>query len=207
MSEAPKEEAPKKKGGKLPIIIALVLMLGGGGFFMTKKKDKPKEPEIKLGKEEILLEDEFIVNMADGQTYVRAKIGLRAKEGFKADSVKAHDAEVSDAIVSILKTSKPADTLSAKGVKGLKLKIAAALNKIFLEDEKAAHGDEESDKDTKKKKKKKKKSDEHADEHASSSSHDEESSDEEEEEPEIPDGWDSAEGPILKVFFKALATQ
>jgi hypothetical protein len=26
-------------------------------------------------------------------------------------------------------------------------------------------------------------------------------------EEEIPEGWDSAEGPILKVFFKTLATQ
>ena len=39
------DDAPKKKGGKLPIIIALVAVLGGGGFFMTKgKKDAKKEP-------------------------------------------------------------------------------------------------------------------------------------------------------------------
>ncbi|HLO99924.1 MAG TPA: flagellar basal body-associated FliL family protein [Fimbriimonas sp.] len=211
MSEAPKEEGtPKKKGGKLPIIIAVVLMLGGGGFFMTKKKGgKVEKPAVKLAKEEIVLPDEFIVNMSDGQTYVRAKIGLRGKDGFKAESVTAHDSEVSDAIITILKSAKPQETATPKGVKGLKLKIAAALNKIFIEEEKAAHPDEghDDEKDKKKKKKKKKKSDEESDEHGSSG-HDEESDEEEEEEElEIPDGWDSAEGPILKVFFKSLATQ
>lgn len=215
MSEAPKEEGtPKKKGGKLPIIIAVVLMLGGGGFFMTKKKGgKPVKPEIKLGKEEIVLPDEFIVNMSDGQTYVRAKIGLRGKEGFKAESVTAHDSEVSDAIITILKSAKPSETATAKGVKGLKARIAAALNKIFIAEELAAHPKEEHDEDDKDKKsdkkKKKKKSDEHSDEEEADS-HDKHSKNDEEEEeeaPEIPEGWDSAEGPILKVFFKSLATQ
>jgi flagellar basal body-associated protein FliL len=199
MSEAAKEDAPKKKGGKLPIILALVLMLGGGGFFMMKKGGGKKEkPAVKLAKEEILLPDEFIVNMVDGRTYVRAKIGLRAKEGFKAEEVTGHDSEISDAIISILKTTRPDDTVTEPQVKKLKMRIAAALNKIFAEPE---EHEEESDS----KKKKKKKSSDHDED---DSSHKAKSKDSEEEDPpEIPEGWDSAEGPILKVFFKALATQ
>lgn len=189
------EAAPKKKGGKLPIIIALVALLGGGGFFMMKgKKEDKKEPEIALGAEEVLLPDEFIVNMADGQTYIRARIGLRPKKDFKAETITKHDAEVSDAIVRILKTTKPEQTVAEKDIKKLKMRIAASLNKIFAAEEEAAHGSEK-----KKKKKKKKTTDEH-----DSHSAEEESTDPE----ELPEeDWDSAEGPILKVFFKTLATQ
>lgn len=202
MSEAAKEDAPKKKGGKLPIILALVLMLGGGGFFMMKKGGGKKEkPAVKLAKEEILLPDEFIVNMVDGRTYVRAKIGLRAKEGFKAEEVTGHDSEISDAIISILKTTRPDDTVTEPQVKKLKMRIAAALNKIFAE---ADEHEEESDS---KKKKKKKKTSDHGEEDSGHDAKSKSSEEDEEEPPEIPEGWDSAEGPILKVFFKALATQ
>lgn len=187
------EAAPKKKGGKLPIIIALVAVLGGGGFFMMKgKKEDKKEPEIALGAEEVLMPDEYIVNMADGQTYIRAKIGLRPKKDFKAEMITKHDAEISDVIVRVLKTTTPEQTVSEKDIKKLKMRIAAGINKILAAEEEAAHGGAE-----KKKKKKKKKT-------TSDESHEEESTDTE----ELPEeDWDSAEGPILKVFFKTLATQ
>ncbi len=203
MSEEVKEEGAKKKGGKMPIIIALVLMLAGGGFFMSKKGGKPAKPEIKLGKEEILLPDEFIVNMFDGQSYVRAKIGFRAKEGFKAEEVTGHNAEISDVILSILKTTRSDEVITEVQVKKLKIRIATALNKIFEEAEPKKDGakKDEAAKDSKS---------------ADESSNKDESSNEDpksdkkkakESDKKIPEGWDSADGPILKVFFKALATQ
>ena len=203
MSEEVKDEAPKKKGGKLPIIIALVLMLAGGGFFMKKKGAKPVKPEIKLGKEEILLPDEFIVNMFDGQTYVRAKIGLRAKEGFKAEEVTSHNAEISDVILTILKTTNSDEIKTEVQTKKLKIRIAAALNKIFEEAEPKKDGakKDEAAKDGKPADESTKKDE---------ASNDEPNSDKKkakEPEKKIPEGWDSADGPILKVFFKALATQ
>ena len=133
--EVVEEAAPKKKGSKLPIILAVVLMLGGGGFFMSKKGGKPAKVEIKLGKEEILLPDEFIVNMLDGHTYVRAKIGLKGTDKLKGEEVIAHNAEISDVINSILKTTSPDELVTEVQVKKLKIRIAAALNKIFKEDE------------------------------------------------------------------------
>jgi flagellar basal body-associated protein FliL len=188
------EAAPKKKGGKLPIIIALVAVLGGGGFFMMKgKKDDKKEPEIALGAEEVLLPDEYIVNMADGQTYIRARIGLRPKKEFKAEMITKHDAEISDVIVRVLKTTKPEQTVSEKDIKQLKMRIATGINKILAAEEEAAHGTEK-----KKKKKKKKTTKDEESEHSEESTETEELPDED---------WDSAEGPILKVFFKTLATQ
>jgi flagellar basal body-associated protein FliL len=124
------DDAPKKKGGKLPIIIALVAVLGGGGFFMTKgKKDAKKEPEIALGKVEVLLPDEFIVNMADGQTYIRAKVALLPKEGFVAEDLKAHDAQLSDIIIRILKSTSPRDVVTDLQITKLKRRIASEINK------------------------------------------------------------------------------
>jgi flagellar basal body-associated protein FliL len=195
-------EGGKKKGGKLPIILALVLVLGGGGFFMMKGKGKvkKKEPEIKLAKAEIEMKDEFTVNLADGLTYARFKVGFLPKEGFAAASFDAHAAEVADAVISVIKTTKKDDTLTEAHLKVIKKRIAAKLNKIFADTE---HKEEEEEPDEKDKKKKKK-SDEEEDTHSKKKkSLDEEPAEEE----EIPEGWDSAKGPILKVFFKAFATQ
>ena len=213
MSDAPKEDAApeKKKGGKLPIIMALVLMLGGGGFFMMKKGGHKEKPKIKLAKEESLLPDEFIVNMADGHTYVRAKIGIKTMDGFKAEEVASHESEVCDAINSILKTTSPADIVSEEQVHTLKIRIAKSLNKIFKEAE-PKEDEEDSKKDKKKKdeesdsdsKKSKSKSDESSDD---TSDKKKDSESDKTDEPEIPEGWDSAKGPVLKVFFKSLATQ
>jgi flagellar basal body-associated protein FliL len=196
-------EGGKKKGGKLPIILALVLVLGGGGFFMMKGKgkDKKKEPEIKLAKVEIELKDEFTINLADGLTYARFKVAFLPKEGFQAATFDAHAGEVADAVLTVIKSTKKEETLTETHLNAIKVKIAAKLNKIFKE-EKHEEEEEESDKD----KKKKKKSDEdEEDSHGKKkkSSHDEEPAEEE----DIPEGWHSAKGPILKVFFKSFATQ
>lgn len=197
MSEEVKEGAAKKKGGKMPIIIALVLMVGGGGFFMMKKGGKPVKTEVKLGKEEILIPDEFIVNMLDGRTYVRAKIALKGGEKFKAEEAEHHNAEICDAINSILKTTSPDDVVTAPQVKKLKIRIAAALNKIFKANEE--HKEEEK----KDEKKEEKSSDEHGDKESEKDSE----KDHKKKDEKIPNDWDSAEGPIYQVFFKTLATQ
>ena len=199
MSEEVKDDAPKKKGGKLPIILALVVFVGGGGFFMMKKGKGPEKTEVKLGKEEILLPDEFIVNMLDGRTYVRAKIALKGGEKFKAEEVEHHNAEICDAINSILKNTKPEDVVTEPQVKKLKIRVAAALNKIF-------HANEEHKKEDGKDGEKKK--DEKSDHETSADETEKDAEHGKTKKPEkIPNDWDSAEGPIYKVFFKALATQ
>ncbi|MEI7577018.1 MAG: flagellar basal body-associated FliL family protein [Armatimonadota bacterium] len=195
-------EGGKKKGGKLPIILALVLVLGGGGFFMMKGKgkEKKKEPEIKLAHAELEMKDEFTINLADGMTYARCKVAFLPKEGFQAATFDAHAGEVADAVITVIKSTKKEETLTEAHLTAMKMKIAAKLNKIFHEEK--PEEEEESDKDTKKKKKK-------SDEDAGASHGKKKSSHDEEpvEEEEIPEGWHSAKGPILKVFFKAFATQ
>ncbi len=198
-------EGGKKKGGKLPIILALVLVLGGGGFFMMKGKgkEKKKEPEIKLAKAELEMKDEFTINLADGMTYARFKVAFLPKEGFQAATFDAHAGEVADAVLTVIKSTEKDKTLTEAHLTAIKLKIAAKLNKIFKEEK----HDEEEEEDSDKKKKKKKGDDEEEDSHGKKkkSSHDEEPDEEDEE--EIPEGWHSAKGPILKVFFKSFATQ
>ena len=193
-------EGGKKKGGKLPIILALVLVLGGGGFFMMKGKGKEKkEPEIKLGKEELEIKDEFTVNLSDGLTYARFKVGFAVKEGFTAEEFDHHAGEVADAVISVIKSTKKEETLTEAHLKAIKKKIATKLNKMFAETEHKEQEEPDKKEDKKEDKKKKIQGEEertkNSDAEAPAEGH------------EIPEGWDSAKGPILKVFFKAFATQ
>ena len=81
-TESP-EQPVKKKGGKLPIIIALVLVLAGGGFFVMKGKGSKEPPPVKLGAVEPLAE--FLVNLRESNSYLRAEIALHLKEGYEKE--------------------------------------------------------------------------------------------------------------------------
>ena len=199
MSDAPDAAPKKKKGGKMPVIIALVAVLAGGGFFMMKSKggkEEKKESEIKMAKAEVLLPEEYLVNMADGRTYVRCKIALKVKEGFDPHDVEAHTGEVSDAINMTLKGTDPAECEKPEGMKKLKRRMAAAINAILPAHGEEGGGDSHDEKKsgptTSVKLKDKKKKDDHGD-HG--------------DEEEMPPDWDSLHGPVLKVLFVAFATQ
>lgn len=169
---------------------------------MMKKGKKPEKTEVKLGKEEIPIPDEFIVNMLDGRTYVRAKIAIKGGEKFKAEAVEHHNAEICDAINSILKNTRPEEVVTEAQVKKLKIRVAAALNKIFKENE------EKKDEKHEEVKKEGDKKDEKSDKEHSKDESEKDGEHAAPKKPEkIPNDWDSAEGPIYKVFFKSLATQ
>lgn len=184
-------EAPKKKG-KLPIILILAVVLGGGGFFGMKMRgggEKKKEPAVKLGAI-VEIKEEFLCNMAERASYVRAKISLQlVKEGFEAKKIEEDMAAIQDTINMKLQSTSVKEVATLAGMRKLKQELAADINKVLSEhkeEEKHEEADEKDDKDKKKKKKKH----------------------EEEEEPEeIPEGWDSAKGPVLKVLFVSFATQ
>lgn len=182
------DEKPKKKGGKLPIILALLLVLGGGGFFVMKGKGKPKPATtIAISDEEVELESEFLVNMADGRTYLRAKIAFKLRKDFKKEEFEKAKGEVADAVNIALKTTDPQETRTEADMRRLKRKIAAAVNRSLgsakpEEPEKPAEGG------TKEVNLAEKKPPEGAKE-------------------EIPEDWDSLKGPVLKVLFVAFATQ
>ena len=73
----------------------------------------------------------------------------------------------------------------------LKRELAEEINKLLAEhEEKKEKDDKEEDSEDKEEKKDKKDKKEHK-----------------EEKVEIPEGWDSAKGPVLKVLFVSWATQ
>ena len=190
MSDTPAEAPAKKKKGKLPVIIALVAILGGGGFFMTKKKGPDKAAHtVEIAAEEVPLEEEFLVNMSDGRTYLRTKIAVKLRKDYKPDEWAKHALEVADAVNMALKTTDPKDTNTEPQMKALKRKIAASINKALGPVKK--EGAEESHGKTTVVDLDKKKSDK---EHGNS-------------ETDIPEDWDSLEGPVLKVLFASFATQ
>lgn len=190
MSEAPKaaeEEGGggKKKKGKLPIIIALALVLAGGGFFMMKGKggEKKVEPTIKLAEKEVEME-EFLTNMSDGTTYLRAKISVKLNAKFEETKFTANIGAVRDAVNTVLRTRSPQEIRTAAGLKKLKVDLATAMNAVLP-------AEEEKDKPEKTEKGPTK----------------ELKVPTEKEKVERPPDWDSTTGPVLQVFLSSFATQ
>ena len=173
-------EPAKKKKSPLPVVVAVVLVLAGGGFFMTKGKGDKKEDKsvIKLGKEETELE-EFLVNMADRNTYLRTKLAIRCAEGFEAVTLEANKSAVEDAVIRVLRETTADGIKSDADMVKLKRKLAAAMNRVLAG---AGHEEEHSSGKVTEIRKKV-------------------------EEQELPPDWDSTEGPVLQVFFKSFATQ
>lgn len=190
MSEQPKTEeaAPKKKGGKMIIIVVLVLLLGGGGFFMMKRGGggPPKPPEAELGTIEPVAE--FLVNLADGRTYLKAEIAVHLDKNFKKEELAGNMPAVKDAIVARLRSLTPDKLRSESGMRLVRRGLAADLNKVLQslhKDEKAAPKAKEPGEKAGKGK---------------------EAKPDPKAKPKHPD-WDSQEGPVLKVYFPSFATQ
>ncbi len=183
-------DTEKKKGGKLPIIAALVLVLGAGGYFGMKggggSAAAEEEPEIKLGESAPI--GEFLVNLSDGRSYLRAAVALQFDD--QTDTHKLdHDMPViQDAILMVLSSKSLEEVRTLDGKKKLKWEIASRVNHS-LHAAHAAH-------DGKKKKKKK-------DEDAETAGHGEQKI----VAPENEEGWDADEGPVLKVYFTSFVTQ
>lgn len=201
MSDEPKEateEVKKKKGGKLPIVIALVAVLAGGGFFMMKAKGGAHEPPpLKLGAIEPL--KEFLVNLKEGNVYLRTEIALHLKDGFKKEDLDKSLPAIEDAVVTLLGARGSAEIRTLDGKAKLKQDLAAAINKVLEAAEKAAHPEEEAHDASAEEKGQDKAAQDKKD--AKDAKKDAEPS-----EPQHPD-WDSQTGPVLKVYFTSFATQ
>lgn len=197
-------EKAKKKGGKLPIILVAVLVVAGGGFFAMGKKapEKKEEPKPELGAVQSL-GDQFLINLADGRTFLVCDISVQV------DKHNAHIADPAaggggdhgegggestfaiarDAVNTVLTGKQLSDITRKDGLKFLKREIAAAINHALH----AAHPAEEKKVDPKEEFKK--------------SKGESEAPAEDSHPPEIDNEWldhigmDSEEGPVLKVFF------
>lgn len=176
-------EPKKKKKGKLPVLLALVAVLGGGGFFAMKMKGGAAKEKVALG-EIVPLEQEFLSNLKDKDTYVRAKIALHLQKDFEKTHLAEKMPALEDAIYMILSDKSLNEVRSVEGKNTLKREIAAAINQILESHEPK---DESKSKEPRE-------------------------GDEKSEEPEKPTtlkhpDWDSESGPVLKVYFQSFATQ
>ncbi|MCO5297974.1 MAG: flagellar basal body-associated FliL family protein [Fimbriimonadaceae bacterium] len=203
MSDEPKEateEVKKKKGGKLPIVIALVAVLAGGGFFMMKAKGgKHEPPPLKLGAIEPL--KEFLVNLKEGNVYLRTEIALHFKEGFKKEELDKSLPAVEDAIVTLLGARSSTEIRTLDGKAKLKRDLAEAINKVLEAAEKAAHPEEAAEEEPAAKDGEKQTSDKKDPKAGKEAKHDEEPP------KDLHPDWDSQTGPVLKLYFTSFATQ
>lgn len=134
------EHAPggTKKPSKLLVIILLAVVLGGGGFFgfkiVSARGAVFKAP--KVGSTVQL--EEFLVNLADGKTFLKAGIALGIAEGMALGhggggqgKKEGEPPEVRDAIIMILTSKQPADLATTEGKEQLKHEIIKRLNEMF----------------------------------------------------------------------------
>lgn len=208
-----------KKKGKLPLILVVVLVVAGGGFFATSKgkaKEEPKKPAIELGAVESLGE-EFLLNLGnDGRTFLTCSISVQLRKPDKdnkddhvsaADpagddgSHAAGDASYSvarDAVISVLSSKKVEDFNDPNAMKMLKREIAAALNHVLH------HEDPKEEEDPKEKRKKEREAEKNGG-HGDAGHGGGHAEIDHEWLDEI--GWDSEDGPVLKVLFNDFAYQ
>lgn len=198
MSEAPAaaEAEPKKKKGKLPVIIALVALLGGGGFFVMKSKGAKKgKPPVKLGPISDI-KDEFLVNLRDSSgNYLRVAVSLQFADGTKAEEVEKSMPAIQDAINMRLRAKSLSDVRTLDGTRELKREIAADINAVLDDGTKKDDAAKTPDKPEEGKTEGDKKDDGKKDDAPKDSGD------------PIPEGWDSAKGPVLKVLFRSFAWQ
>lgn len=200
MSETPAVEAtepngPKKKG-KLPVIIAIVVILFGGGFFGMKMKGGGKKikPEIKLaGGEKAVVEiEEKLYNLADRETFLRVTMALHPKDGYVVTKIAEQLPAIEDTILRVVSDKMPDDVVGSQNLKTLKVEIVEAVNKLLQA------ADAEHEKEPAK---------DHKAEDPEKDAHPKEPvKPAKPEKPKHPD-WDSQDGPILKLYFRAFAIQ
>ncbi len=197
--EAP-EEGKKKKKGKLPMIIILAVLLGGGGFFGMKMKGGGKKvvPPIKLGAM-VEIKDEFLTNMAERNSYVRTKISLQFKKDYKVEAVEHEMAAIQDIINMKLQSTSVRSVATLDGMRALKRQIAEEVNKLLEELEPKEEAPEVKA-PAKGAKTPGKPGQEGQEVKGSKEGKDA-------AKPTIPEGWDSAKGPVLKILFVSWATQ
>jgi flagellar basal body-associated protein FliL len=199
--DAEEQEPKKKKKGKLPVILVLALLLGAGGFFGMKMRGgeaKDVERVVELGEIEQL--DEFLVNLSDPNVYVRTDIALHFAKDFDRTQLPPLMPPIRDAINLKLKSTSLAQVSKAEGMLRLKAEIAGVINVVLLEAAEAG--------------KKTKKEEPAAASEGKLTPDPRDAKDPKEPAPppepeadKIPDGWDSAKGPVLKVYFVNFATQ
>ena len=138
----------RSKGGKgmlLIAIIAIVVLAGVGGVGLVvgrvmasgggdkKKSEAHKEKTVEIGAKVAL--EEFLVNLADNDHYLRTTIALGLAKDVTEKDIEEENAPIRDAIVSVLSSKKLAELRTQEGRDALKAEILERVNEA-LEGEK-----------------------------------------------------------------------
>lgn len=198
----------------MPIMIAVVAVLAGGGYFMFGRS-APKEvkvPEPELGSVMPLGEKEMIVNLTEREYFLRANIAVQLDKnahigggGGDGHGGKAKGPSAEELLLRQVAMERLA-TVSVRDINtpGFGPKLRQLLASDFNHALHAMHVEEEpEDKSKKKKKKDEEELDEHA--HAAPLPRPGDIAKVDLTAVETP-GWDSDEGPVLKVYFVEFAT-
>lgn len=199
-------QAKSKKKGKLPILIALVLVLGAGGYFGFKMRSGTAKvaPKVALG--EIVPLTEFLVNLQDGDVYLRTEIALHLRTGFAKEGLDKNLPAVRDAILLLLSSRSLNQIGTTQGKEQLKKDIAAAVNKLLepreaLTKENGESGQRSAPDETQTGPDKRPTSGPTKSTETKAASGSSTTA-----VPEHPE-WQSQTGPVLKVYFTSFATQ
>ncbi|HZP80634.1 MAG TPA: flagellar basal body-associated FliL family protein [Chthonomonadaceae bacterium] len=125
-------EGETKKKKPLPLIIGVVvlvvaLVVGKGVMGGSKSHDKEKKAEaVEVGTSVPL--EEFIVNLAGGDHYLRTSISLGMKKGITEEQAKEHIAPMRDAILTVLSAKRLKDLEKPEGREALKEELKKKIN-------------------------------------------------------------------------------
>ncbi|WP_461831581.1 flagellar basal body-associated FliL family protein [Aquifex sp.] len=142
MAEEVKE--PEAGGGKKKLILFLLLFIillavagGGAYFFLFAKKDKKEEKAPRVAPPEVgimyKLEPAFIVNLADPEATVYARISITLEVANQQVLQEVHKKEpvIRDAIIEIVSSKTSSELRTPEGREELKLEILKRINTIL----------------------------------------------------------------------------
>ena len=142
MAEEVKE--PEAGGGKKKLILFLLLFIillavagGGAYFFLFAKKDKKEEKAPRVAPPEVgimyKLEPAFIVNLADPEATVYARISITLEVANQKVLQEVHKKEpvIRDAIIEIVSSKTSSELRTPEGREELKLEILKRINTIL----------------------------------------------------------------------------
>ncbi len=125
---APDEESSSGSKKKLIILLLVLLVLLLGGLLVVKHLEDPPAgpPPLKLGK--IVPLDDFLVNLDDGQSYLKTNIDVQLSSSYSSKKFQQDLPIIRDAVISVLSSQASSFVNTLQGKEVLKRQIAAAIN-------------------------------------------------------------------------------
>ena len=134
-AEGAQDEAPKKKGSKLPILIAAVVLLAGlgaGGWFLAPRflggaKATPEEAHAEETVHHVVPLGSIVVNVNSSRRYVKVAVELGVPTEAAAKEVEKHKPQLLDLLVTVFSTAELETLESGSGRTELKEELLSRI--------------------------------------------------------------------------------